>query len=308
MRSSFVLLFFVFCQICCGQVDTTWTGGDGIWGDINSWDNGVPDIFSNAFLNSDAGEVVQNQPPFAIVSGLFLQGGNTRLVLENELSVWSEFEWNGGEIAGAQPLNVQGAASMSSARLSTTLNNSGTFTFGNKTGSGNFLTHPDSVWNNLNGSSLEFETSGIFGTIGSDSAGTLHNSVGAKLHFKSPAVYVLMDVYNDGLIEVEPGFQALFVNDFVQSESGSIHLNDSFIDFFRPSSFDGVITGKGSIINMTAPFSGTLIPGDSEIGTIGVTSLNMTSDARLDFQIGPNGSSDQVSNTGGDLQIEGTLN
>ena len=102
----------------------------------------------------------------------------------------------------------------------------------------------------------------------------------------------------------------MFGRSLVHSPGGEIVLNNSVVDFFDFVILDGKISGNGSVLNAsTGGLSGTLEPGGPSIGQIDFGGeLHLTNNAVCNFQIGPGGTADLITDIGGPIKLDGTIN
>lgn len=295
------------------QLKTSWTATDGLWGETANWDNGVPVGQFNALLGPGTG-VVTHDVEVNSVSGLVIDSETADLVLDQPLVMLEALDWRRGRISGSGEFDFFGSGQLQTAVLETTFNNFGEMRIGSENGLVRLATgNGKGVWNNRPGSLMDFVFSGVVGTFDGGLEGIVNNKAGALMRFRNAATYILWETNNDGVIEVDAESGqfagALFVGNYRQTAKGVIRLKGGFVDFFNDVEISGKVTGEGSILNMNSTFDGLLEPGGFEIGHINVAGgLIMTGKTVTNIQIGPNQSADLISNTGGPLQLAGTLN
>lgn len=312
MRCQLKALLLAACLVLdatmiFAQTDTTWTGTNGVWSDASKWSNGVPIGEFNAIISGTAGNITQDLPVLDI-SGLEIDGEFANLDLDEEITITEAFIWNGSTISGNEAINVLDQGMIQNGRLDTTLNNFGSIAFlqGTIVSSIGVTT---GAWNNQPGSSAVFVESAVFGSS-ANQIGTFNNADGATIHQLAPATYMIWNVVNDGLIQIENNSQILFVNDYVQHPTGKLHLKgaNSVVDMFGFALIEGRIEGDGALIS-TIELDGVIAPGQPNpldpIGSLEIFGgLMMTPDSILEFDIGANVDSIAVSHN---LILDGTI-
>ncbi len=302
-------VFLIFCNgfhVADAQVDTRWISSDGNWNDVANWDNGVPVGEFNAIIDSTAGEIIQDAGPIELTS-LELNSSTAKLVLDNSLVV-GHLDWRTGEIGGSEEFVSAGIGQIiGEVTLETTFNNTGYMQLGAKGHVTRVATDTVAVWNNCSGSVLDMSHSG-FGGFVRNGQGQLNVETESLVLMNGPHTEFTWAVVNEGTIEIS-GSAAVFFEDYEQSKSGHLVLNNGTANFTTGSAIKGKVSGDGGMIMGGVGFDAVLEPGGSEIGSIQFAgSLPMTPTAVSNFQIGPGLSSDTVTHIGGGLQLNGTLN
>ena len=309
VKSSFCCLAaFLFASSLFAQTTTNWIVQDGLWGDPASWDNGIPVGNFVANIGNSGGEVVHDIEVHTLFE-LNLNGDEnvTNLLLDEALTVMN-FSWDGGVIGGPGMFTLLDYGEVSNGILNTDVANFGHVTFGADGSFANLDNEVPVSWINMPGSVMDIDGGILVGNFTNPVVGQITNLVDSKMCLFGPSAQFNWNVSNLGTIEINS--IVLFLGDFAQISSGRLDLKGGTADFFNNVFFEGELTGEGSVLNMGgAEISGTIAPGNSEIGFMqfgGGPVMNELTVTNL--QIGPNNVADEISNLGGGMQLDGTLN
>ena len=304
---SITVVAFSISSDLTAQTVSTWIGGDGNWSDSANWDNGVPEGVAVAIIEENAGEIIQDIDGLDLV-GLEFRGSNANIVLQNPINVSQFMNWDAGKFSGDEFVALFGATEINGGRLDATIENFGDVVFGSH---GQFVRIESEIggtWNNRIGSTVDAPGGVLFGSFGVENPGEVNIFEGSTFTTTNGTLQSVWAVTNRGKIFQEGGF-ALFFGDYFQSEFAELILDSGGVDFFQVSDIEGLITGDGSVSNLNDPLGAVVVPGGDEIGQLVFAgALVMTPDTRLNFQIGPDLTSDRFLNLGGPLQLNGILN
>ena len=303
----FAALFIVMSSsLANAQQESRWIGTDGNWSDAANWDNGVPAGLDTAVIQSQAGQITQD------VSGLTLariefESATANLVLQKSLTIEESLFWNEGKISGNSSLVFFGDGQINEfVELETTFDNFGFVEFGVNGEFATLRSGAQGAWINRTGSVVD-ALNGVRFRISNGGEGIV--SVEPNSTFKvSEGLQTSWDFTNDGRTEMNEGGGFFFANYF-QSENAELILGQGSVDFFQTSILLGLVSGTGGVGNLNDPIEADLVPGGQQIGFIStIGDFVMTPSTVCNFQIGPNLTADRISNSGGPLQLNGTLN
>lgn len=306
MLLALAILATVSLQSAESQNISRWIATDGGWGDPNNWDNTVPLGSFTAVLESQTGEVRLDFQSIDL-NTLVLDSPTINLVLDN--FIFAGFlDWQQGQISGDSEFRLFVDGQIIDATLETTFNNRAFVRLGSEGVFGRIDCTTSAVWNNLCGSVLEVVDGSQFGNFTNNGQGQL-NIENSLLSLNGPSSSINWDVTNEGTIEINNSV-VLFLKDYEQSLDAELILNNATADFFNTTTFRGKISGTGAVRNLDGSgVESELVPGGTAIGSIEFAGgLIMTEETECSFQIAPNLTSDTVTNIGGPLQLDGTLN
>ena len=299
-------LLFTFSSLCQAQQISRWIGTDGNWSDPANWDNGVPNGFSFALIDLAAGEIVQDVEGLQLV-GLELSSSTLNLVLDHGIIVDETLIWNIGKISGNSSLEFHGVGEVNGGDLESTFENYGSIAFGSNGDMVLLGSETGGTWINRSGSTATAPHGLLIGDFTATGPGEISVEADSSFSVGGASMQTVWDFQNQGILNLEA--HTFFFEDFVQLPGAELILENGGVDFFQVSDLDGRVSGSGTIGNLMGPFEVEFEPGGRQIGVVNsFGGMVMAPDTVSNFQIGPNLTSDRLTNAGGPLQLDGTLN
>lgn len=305
VKRYFSLVIFVFFNFSLCAQTHIWTGngGDVDWFNAGNWNLGTIPSSTSDVLISD-GFSVEIVSSNASVNSIEFDGV-VALHIENDLQLvgtWtissnSQVLWLKGIISGGGLISNDGTILIESQEekelINISVNNHGSLFFTNTN-----ITRISNatVINNTSNGIIEINSVG--GWTQNDLGNTLNNEgIIRKIRNGSglSTFYLIMDINNSGVIEVEEEQTFLILGN-------SILLNNQV---------SGILSGSGTF-DITANFenSGTFSPGESGIGTLGITNyFSFPPEATLQLDVaGSNLGEFDMVDIFGFPELEGTIN